>query len=330
MFEEKLKDFCKQHLIDEKLLSLLLPFCKSYRQAFTAAGKNQDEADQLLCRFFELLKAQSKEPKRFHLFHTRVRHPINYEQFGLDFIRPLINFEKSKFNGRENVKKIEEQLKQKDNVILLANHQTEPDPQIIHLLLEKEFNQLASQMIFVAGHRVLEDPMAIPFSMGCNLLCIYSKRHINNPPEDKSRKVSHNQRTMKKMKELLDEGGKCIYIAPSGGRDRPGTNGQVDVTPFDADSIEMMRLIAMQASNHPTHFYPLALYTYEVLPPPPSIGTDLGEPRPVTFASAALGFGSELNMEEFPGAELDKKAKREKRAEYITNRVKSEYSKLFD
>ena len=80
-------------------------------------------------------------------------------------------------------------------------------------------------MIIVAGHRVVSDPLAIPFSMGRNLLCIYSKKYFESDPAAKADKLQHNQRTMKKMLQLLSEGGKCIYVAPSGGRDRPGAAG---------------------------------------------------------------------------------------------------------
>lgn len=48
--------------------------------------------------------------------------------------------------------------------------QTEADPQVISLLMEREgYGKLASGLINVAGHRVTTDPLAIPFSMGRNL-----------------------------------------------------------------------------------------------------------------------------------------------------------------
>ena len=51
-------------------------------------------------------------------------------------------------------------------------------------------------MIMVAGDRVTTDVVAVPFSKARNLLCIYSKRHIDNPPEEKSKKMRHNAKTM--------------------------------------------------------------------------------------------------------------------------------------
>jgi len=44
------------------------------------------------------------------------------------------------------------------------------------------------------------------------------------------------------MSELLSEGGKTIYVAPSGGRDRRNNQGIVEVAPFDPQSIEMLLL----------------------------------------------------------------------------------------
>ena len=69
--------------------------------------------------------------------------------------------EKSKVLHLNRVTHIAEQLAKGDNVILLANHQTELDPQAISLLLEKTHPRIAEEMIFVAGHRVVSDPLAI-------------------------------------------------------------------------------------------------------------------------------------------------------------------------
>ena len=60
---------------------------------------------------------------------------------------------------------------------MIGNHQTEADPQVLSLLLETEgYEDTAEKTIFVAGHKVTTDPLAIPFSMGRNLLTIFSKK----------------------------------------------------------------------------------------------------------------------------------------------------------
>ena len=41
------------------------------------------------------------------------------------------------------------------------------------------------------------------------------------------------------MERLLAEGGKCIYVAPSGGRDRPNAQGEIQPNAFDPQSIEL-------------------------------------------------------------------------------------------
>ena len=51
----------------------------------------------------------------------------------------------------EHFDTLQEQLQQGHNVVLLANHQTEADPGVWALLLEKTHPQLATDIIYVAG-----------------------------------------------------------------------------------------------------------------------------------------------------------------------------------
>src|SRR3989344_7692107 len=233
---------------------------------------------EILKTFRKLLEKQLKNPFQFEPYHKKVRSPFDYYQFGLDFVRPLIDLSHSRVTGLENLKKIDDQLHKQENVILLANHQTETDPLAISILLENSHPHIGEKIIYVAGERVITDPLAIPFSMGCDLLCIYSKRYIDHPLELKAQKQLHNKHTMQQMSGLLQEGGKIIYVAPSGGRDRKNAQGKIDVAPFDAASIEMFHLMAKKA-KHPTFFMPFALYTYDLFPPPDTIQRELGEGR---------------------------------------------------
>ena len=319
-------ELSKDGKISSKLAVIIQDLYASYKKAAGEAGLEPKKGEELINQLIRLVNQSIQNPVKFGIFHHCVRKPFDYYQFGLDFIRPLINFEQSKILGREYLKTINDQISKGENVILLANHQTEPDAQIISLLLQ-DYPDLAEKMIFIAGHRVIEDPMAIPLSMGCNLLCIYSKKHIDNPPEEKQKKVSHNQRTMKKMGELLKEGGKCIYIAPSGGRDRPDSQGHFQVAPFDPQSIEMLWLIAQRAAT-PTHFYPLTLLTHSLMPPPNDIESEIGEKRLPCRTPVFLGFGQEIDMEAIQEQETDKMEKRNKRAQAIWQMVDDNYTLL--
>lgn len=310
------------------IVSILRDFFLSYTEAVENTGHEISDHIPLFKQYLDFVAQQYKTPYPFEPYHERLLSPINYYQFGLDFIRPLVQFDSSQAKRLDLADRMLAQLHAGDNVILLANHQTEPDPQAISLLLEKTHPQLAEEMIFVAGHRVVSDPLAIPFSLGRNLLCIFSKKYIENPPEKKGEKLKHNQSTMKKMSQLLAEGGKCIYVAPSGGRDRPDAQGHVDVAPFDPQSIEMFWLMAQQ-SERTTHFYPLALATYQLLPPPISIQQKLGEMRHAQSTPIHLAFDEEVDMEHFPGSEIpDKKERRQRRAQYIWEIVKRNYDLL--
>ena len=62
----------------------------------------------------------------------------------------------------------------------------------------------------------------------------------------------HNARVMGALQKMLQTGGRTIWVAPSGGRDRPSTApdarpGEFAVAPFDPKSVEMFRLMASKA-----------------------------------------------------------------------------------
>jgi glycerol-3-phosphate O-acyltransferase len=327
-FLEKLKASADKGDITPQIHVTLADFFYSYKAALAKQDYAIDEHVPILCQFLEMIEKQLVDPFLFDLFHAAVHQPVDYYQFGLDFLRPLIIFSESKVVGDEHIQQIERQLAVGENVILFANHQTEPDPQAISLLLEKSHPEFVKDIIFVAGHRVTTDPLCVPFSMGRNLLCIYSKKHVEHDPETKQDKLQHNQRTMHRMGQLLAEGGKAVYVAPSGGRDRPDEEGNVDVAPFSAQSVEIFRLIA-QSSGKKTHFYPLSLATYSLLPPPISVSKELGEERSTEATPIHLAFCPEYDMRSFDDREdLNKKEKRENRAQEIWSIVRENYQQL--
>ncbi|MFI0434803.1 MAG: 1-acyl-sn-glycerol-3-phosphate acyltransferase [Parachlamydiaceae bacterium] len=321
----QLNRYLENGRIDAKLFHVMESFYESYLIAL-AHLPSREKCQEMFKILMELVVEQVRHPYQFSVFHRSLRVPFDYYQFGLDFIRPFVDFNRSQIFGLDQLELIRGQLKRGDNVILLSNHQTEPDPQIISLLLEKSDPELAREMIFVAGHRVTTDPLAIPMSLGRNLLCIYSKKHVSYSPDKKEEKILHNQRTLKQMQELLNQGGYCIYVAPSGGRDRRDlVTGDVQVAPFDPQSIELFWLLGRQA-KHPVHFYPLALRTYDLMPPPKLVEKDLGERRLINFTPVYLAFCDEVQMKNFAGSEgLDKKSKQNKRAEYIWKQVCKKY-----
>lgn len=310
--------------IPEKYYKLLVSFFNCYKGAVLSF----DDAIPTLSLFIQLVKHTISSPYRFESYHKKIRHPVDYYQFGIDFLKPLIDLEHSKVLGLEYLDFISKALREKNNVILFANHQTEGDPQAIAVLLEKTHPHIGESIIYVAGERVVTDPLAIPFSMGCDLLCIYSKRYIDYPPEGKADKQLHNKKTMQLMSRLLEEGGKIIYVAPSGGRDRKNSQGVVEVAPFDPDSIEMFYLMSRKAKRQ-THFIPLTLSTYDLLPPPETVQIELGEARVAKRSAAHLAFSAPFDMEHFPGSELtDKMQRRQARAKAIWNVVNTTYQIL--
>lgn len=244
----------------------------------------------------------SKELYNFAPFHRALRdeNGVDYQTFGEEFFDICMEKERSALFGQENVERIIEQARAGDNIILLANHQTEPDPYVLRSMFKKfvdPSDELLNKLVFVAGAKVRTDLFSIPFSKGLNLVCINSKKYIDDDPETRPQKVQENVNAVKALGEILGEGGHIIWVAPSGGRDRksPETN-RMAVAPFDAKSVDMFRLLSMKAKKK-AHFYPLSMYTYTVLPPPEKVAMEVGERRPILRKPVHLTFGDELTEE---------------------------------
>lgn len=318
----------KASLLPEKIGKILIGFHDNYVAALKEQGLNPDDYASLFDAFLSLVQSQLAAPFVFQPYHQKILHPFDHYAFGVNFLKPLVDEARSTVKGEGYIREVIDHLNQGNNVVFLANHQTEGDPQALSVLLDQRYPNLAADMIFVAGERVITDPLAVPFSMGRNLLCIYSKRYIDNPPEHKTTKQLHNKRTMELMSELLSQGGKCIYVAPSGGRDRANAAGVVEVAPFDPQSIEMFYLMAQRA-DRPTYFYPMALATYALLPPPETVQAELGETRSTKRSPIHLAIGPQIDMEHFPGSDNpDRRARRQLRADYIWQQVYNDYKSL--
>ena len=318
--------FDVMHTLPPQAASAIESFCLSYKNAV-----GSQEAFSLalpsLISYLEQIKKNFDTPFVFSHYHAQERAPFDFFHMARDIINPLIEKEASTVTGIDNLKAIDEALARKENVILLSNHQTEPDPQIISLQVEPYSRKLSQEMISIAGHRVTEDPLAIPFSRGCNLICIYSKKYIEHPPEEKAEKLLHNARSLSKLEELLQTGGSAFYVAPSGGRDRWDAEGNVSIAPFDPQSVELFRLLAKKAGR-PTHFHLLTLSTIHLLPPPQGINIELGEQRIASRAPVHLHFSQEISFEGLSSL-TDKIQVRVERAQKLTQMIKETYKSFF-
>ncbi|XP_054809659.1 glycerol-3-phosphate acyltransferase, chloroplastic isoform X2 [Prosopis cineraria] len=276
----------------------------NYKNAVFRSG--DPRADEIvlsnMTTFLDRIFMDVVDPFVFKSHHKAKREPFDYYLFGQNYIRPLIDFRNSYIGNVSLFYEMEEKLKQGHNIILMSNHQTEADPAVIALLIEKSFPYIAENLTYVAGDRVLTDPLCKPFSMGRNLICVYSKKHMNDVPELIETKRKANTRSLKEMAMLLRSGSQIIWIAPSGGRDRPDPlKGEWIPAPFDASSVDNMRRL-VENSGVPGHMYPLALLCYDIMPPPPQVEKEIGEKRVISFHGVGLSVAPEISFSETAGA----------------------------
>ncbi len=324
--EEILTHFQKE--CPNKCWKLLEPFLSTVDKAAKKKNIPHEVTFAAMEQYCLLIAHQVRAPCAFECHHKAIRGPVDYLKVGVAMFSPLVDFPNSELRGIENVRKIEDYINAGENVILFANHQIEADPLMIHFLLENEFPSLAEKMIFVAGERVLTDPLAVPFSLGFNLFSVYSKKYFDSHPARVTEMKEHNHKTILTISQQLDAGGNCLYIAPSGGRDRRSAeSGLVEMAKFDPQSTELMYLIGKRAKKL-THFFPLAMSTHDILPPPESLQIDLGEERISREAPIYLHFGQEIDMEHYPIPTDAPPSKKEARGNYIWNLVDDMYKRF--
>ncbi|KAI5083401.1 hypothetical protein GOP47_0003144 [Adiantum capillus-veneris] len=267
---------------------------RNYKHAVLEGGASQDKIVQIMATVLDRVLLQFEDPFTFPSYHKAIRDPYDYYIFGQNYIRPLLDFRNSYLGNVSVFDEIEGRLKQGENVVLLTNHQTEADPAVMALLLETTHPYLSQSLTYIAGDRVVSDPFCKPFSMGRNLLCVYSKKHINDEPELVDMKRKTNARALKELAILLRKGGQLIWIAPSGGRDRPDpATGKWKPASFDTSAIENIRRL-MEHSKAPGHLYPQALLCYNVMPPPNQVEKEIGEKRLLGFTAVGLSVGPEM------------------------------------
>ncbi|KAL2619871.1 hypothetical protein R1flu_000076 [Riccia fluitans] len=308
----------------------MLELYYNYRDAVIKSGVENalDIAVKVMATVLDRVILQFEEPFTFPSYHKRMVEPYDYYTFGQNYIRPLIDFRNSFLGNTAIFDQIESQLKQGHNVFLFANHQTEADPAVMALLLESSHPYLAENLTYIAGDRVVLDPFCKPFSMGRNLLCVYSKKHINDVPELAEMKRRANTRTLREMTALLKKGGQLIWIAPSGGRDRPDPEtDEWRPAEFDASSVENMRrlLSHMPVSGH---MYPLALLCHDIMPPPRQVEKELGERRIIGYHGVGMVVAPELNFDELTAGTTSKEEARDKFSQCVWEIVNEQYSVL--
>nr|AFV66469.1 GPAT [Lilium hybrid cultivar] len=302
----------------------------NYRHAVLQSG-NPNASKIILSNMaavFDRILLDVEDPFTFSPHHKAIREPFDYYMFGQNYIKPLVDFRRSYIGNITLFDDIEEKLKQGHNVVLVSNHQTEADPAVIALLLERTNSYIAEKLVYVAGDRVITDPLCKPFSMGRNLLCVYSKKHMNDDPELAEMKRRSNTRSLKEMATLLRAGSQIIWIAPSGGRDRPDpVTGEWYPAPFDASSVDNMRRL-VEHSSFPGHIHPLALLCHDIMPPPPKVEKQIGEQRKIAFHGVGISVAPELNFAEVTAAIENPEMAKEAFSQAVYKSVTEQYAVL--
>ncbi|SBS98071.1 glycerol-3-phosphate 1-O-acyltransferase, putative [Plasmodium ovale curtisi] len=232
---------------------------------------------------------------RYYSFPNVHKYDVYLYDWSLSFWSQLIDKENSVFFGIQHIHNIKKWIEEGHNVIIFSNHHIEADANIIKYFFHIHNAQnISRNMIFIGGHKIRADPLSRPFSVATNLLCIFSKKYIENPPHLKEEKISFNHKSLNALKNLLSEGKQIIWLAPSGGRDRKSSDGKIKISSFDPKIIQTFHVFAKR-SKRKTHFVGLALNTYNICPPPNTVDVDeIEKQRSCSYSPIGLHLGRDI------------------------------------
>lgn len=100
----------------------------SYKAAVLSSGNpgaTEDYVARTMALVAERVLVQLTQPYTFPSAHRSIREPYDYYAFGQRYIRGLVDFGRSLLGHAERFRQVEAQLAAGDNVVLLANHQSE-------------------------------------------------------------------------------------------------------------------------------------------------------------------------------------------------------------
>ncbi|PWA39262.1 glycerol-3-phosphate O-acyltransferase, chloroplast [Artemisia annua] len=130
------------------------------------------------------------------------------------------------------------------------------------------------------------------------------------------------------MALLLRGGSKIIWIAASGGRDRPDpVTNQWFPTPFDASSVNNMRRLVEHAGA-PGHIYPLVLLCYDIMPPPPQVEKEIGERRVISYHGAGLSVAPKMEYNEVTASSKGPEEAKEAYSQALYDSICQQYNVL--
>jgi len=329
----------------EKVRAQFLDWYEGYKVQVTAPqphgpGLTEEELVIIFNRIIDRLILMKKQKFNFASRHEGILEPYDYFEFGQEYVKPLVDFDKSWVRNPELWEEASAAMKRGENVVLLANHQSEADAAFLPLFFPED-ETYVRDVYYVAGGRVVADPLAQPFSMGRNLFCVHSKKYIDIEKDAGQKKAmnTQNRRTLTELSRAMKAGGVMIWLAPSGGRDRLTEEEPRRPKPagFDSAAVEMFRSIG-EKSGKPTHLYPMAMATYSIMPPPDGRNKALGEKRVTKYTGVAVSLAPEVDTSDGAAwrrsltptgdAKADAKLAAEAMTQHVFEQVCAEYDVL--
>lgn len=137
-------------LLPSKVKAIFLSLFDNYVSEMVKAVRDRKRAEVVsMIVFKDMCKTYAEQmllPYKFPSYHRAMRSPTDYYKMGQQYIGCLMDFERSILGYPERWTQVQEHISKGENVILLANHQSEGDAAFIPLMTEVSHPGLGSQV----------------------------------------------------------------------------------------------------------------------------------------------------------------------------------------
>ena len=132
--------------------------------------------EALLSQLFQKVLETVKEPYTFAPYHEAIRgtderSDFDYYALGNEFATGVINNDLSELVGLDKLDEIEARLDAGDNVVLLANHQSEADPQIFSVTCPAGLSSTCTCTTHILVHVYV-------CRCTCTYTCVHAHAHV--------------------------------------------------------------------------------------------------------------------------------------------------------
>lgn len=209
-----------------------------------------------------------------------------------------------KLDGKENIQEAESLLSQGKKLIVMSNHLTHGDAEVIRQALRRNgFKDLSKKSLFLIGEKVRKNPAARWFGRSHNGIDVWSQSLPTKNEEEEKKKARMNFKAVRDSRKALQR-GHYVVVFPEGGRSYEGTLKEAE-----PEIAHFLKLVIGDYEN--AFILPIGIHGIEKIFPPQKVPLPPPPWRPIpVYVAVGAPVNASLLVERYKDYPEDEKNNR--------------------